>query len=268
MLQQFKNNFLVLPLRKKLYSKKFNTHENVNYFNGSFNSFEEALFSIPKNRNIGYNNSQAAKLYIDRCFKIHSTDYPVLFWLQKIMAEIDSVFDFGGHIGVSYYAYSNLLSLEHLRKWTVCDVPSVVSEGEEIKKKKSVTNLNFVTDINQCENYDLFIANGSLQFLEWELYDKLNGLVKKPRFIIFNMTPIHPIYKTITLHNMGVAFCPYYIRKEEDFFDGLKQIGYTVVDKWVNPEKNCNIPFSSERSLMFYTGAILKLDKDFNCRDL
>jgi putative methyltransferase (TIGR04325 family) len=260
MLAQIKQMPLVLPLRKAMYERKFATHSNVHYFRGVFNSFEDAYKSAPKTKPKGYDNTAAAKMYKERTERFYSTDYPVLFWLSKILGETHKVFDFGGHIGIHFYSYQKVLDFKHIEKWTVCDVEAVCEEGRDFAASKKVQDrLNFVTDIASCEGYDLFLAKGSLQYLEWELHDKLANLNKKPKYLIINTTPLHPKHKTITLNSIGTSFCPYHLRVEKDFFDGLKSLGYAVLDSWKNEEKSCNIAFEPERSLSYYTGAILQL---------
>lgn len=261
MLQTLKNSPVVLPLRKILYERKFANHQNVHYFRGSYESFNAALRSAPNTKPKGYDNPDSAKLYKERTKILYSTDYPVLFWMEKINHDVSRIFDFGGHIGVHYYSYPKVLNFSKIKEWTVCDVESVCNEGKVFADRNdSLGRLNFVTDIKSCEGYDLFLANGSLQYLEWELHSKLKELSNPPKYLIINMTPLHPSNKTITLNNIGTSFCPYHIRRDDDFFKGLKQLGYTLLDDWKNEEKSCRIAFEPSRSLSFYRGAVLKLD--------
>jgi putative methyltransferase (TIGR04325 family) len=247
----------VLFFRKKRFEKHFATHVNVNYFRGVYHSFKEASLSSPSTKPLGYNNKKAASMYKERLESVYPADYPVMFWLEKHRKEIKRVFDFGGHVGVHFYSYSKYVNVPMSAEWTVCDVESVVQEGKLLAEERHTTNLNFVTDINECESYDLFMANGSLQYLEWELHEKLGQLKNKPKFVIINTTPIHQNQKTITLQSIGTSFCPYYIRSEEEFFCGMKSIGYELVDVWKNDEKKCQIAFEEQRSLNYYRGAFL-----------
>ena len=259
MLIRVKNTFPILSLRKFLFEKKFSSHQNVNYFRGVFKDFEEARASAPSTKPIGYDNPVSSQMYKERAKKLHSTDYPVLFWMEKIKSEISRVFDFGGHFGIHYYAYEKLLNFDNIEKWTVCDVEHVCSEGRKIAKKEDdLKKLSFVTDMKLCKDYDLFLANGSIQYLEWELHEKLLELEKLPSYIIINITPLHPTTATITLNNIGTAFCPYYLRKESEFLQGMQSLGYELLDLWENDSKNCFIAFEPERSVSYYRGAIMK----------
>jgi putative methyltransferase (TIGR04325 family) len=262
MLERVKQIPLIIPLRKKLFEKKFTTHQNVHYFRGLFSSFHEAASSAPMTKPKGYNNSLAAKLYKERTKQLYSTDYPVLFWLEKVRVSCKKIFDFGGHIGVSFYSYSKVFDMSALETWTVCDVESVVAEGRSIAGQQKVTQLNFVTEIKDCDGFDLFLANGSLQFLEWELHTQLKKCKSPPQFLIINMLPLHPSLKTITLHSTGTTFCPYHLRVASHFINGLESIGYKLVDSWENKEKSCHIAFEAERSVKFYKGMFFTYTKN------
>lgn len=259
MLQTIKEMPIIIDVRKVLFEKKFSTHQNVNYFRGVFENFTEARLSSPKTKPIGYDNEPAAKLYRERISRLHTTDYPVLFWMKHFLPQTRAVFDFGGHIGIHYYSYSKVLDFSSIDRWTVCDVESVTRAGEMYASRQKGNKLKFVNDIKKCTDYDLFLASGSLQYLEWELHEKLQELPSLPKFLLINMLPLHPVQKTITLQSIGTSFCPYYLRIESDFIDGLVKLGYEVVDIWKNEEKQCNIAFEKERSLNYYRGMALKL---------
>lgn len=256
MLQTVKNLPGVIDLRRIAFEKKFSTHTNVNYFRGVFSTFKEAQLSSPRTKPVGYNNLDSAKLYKERIDRVFPTDYPVLYWMKYFQDSYHNVFDFGGHVGIHYYSYSKYLNYESINNWTVCDVESVTEEGKLLATQKKAAKINFVNQIEQADGYDLFLASGSLQYLEWELHDKLKAMKNSPKIIIVNMLPLHSETRTITLQSIGTSFCPYLLRKENDFVDGLKGIGYTQLDAWNNEEKKCNIAFESKRSLNNYRGMI------------
>ena len=247
----------ILELRKLKYELAFRTHKNVNYFRGVYKNFDEAKKKAPRTKPLGYDHEDAAKMYRERCRQIFSTDYPVLYWMRRLQDRIRSVFDFGGHVGIHYYSYASYLDFNKFSTWTVCDVPSVLEEGERLKQMHSEAALNFCGDFQECEGHDLFLANGSLQYLEWNLAHQLAELENPPSFLILNMTPIHSDMETVTLQSIGAAYCPYLIRKESHFLKSLQDIGYRLVDDWENEEKQCKIPFHEERSVQKYRGFFL-----------
>lgn len=260
MIETLKQMPLILPIRKARYEMQFANHKVAHYFRGVFDTFEEACASAPKTKPTGYNNDESARMYKERLETIQSTDYPVLFWMEKLKNDFRTVFDFGGHIGIHYYSYPKLLDFKCIDEWTICDVEKVCKEGKLYSQMHPRnTRLNFVSDMNFCKGYDLLLAIGSLQYLEWELHDKLANLKDMPKYVIINMIPLHPKTKTITLNSIGTSFCPYYVRQESDFVDGMTSIGYELLDIWSNEEKKCTIAFEPERSLTFYRGAVFKL---------
>lgn len=250
----------IIHLRKMRFEKYFREHSKVNYFRGVYENFLEAAEDAPSSKPVGYNNGEAAKMYKERTERIYGTDYPVIFWMERYKEDIRSIFDFGGHIGVHFYSYAPYLDYSNLKEWKVCDVPEVLREAQRFDRYRADSILSFTDDVMESEGHDLFLANGSLQYLEWELGDKLAGLAKKPKLVIVNMLPLHKETRTITLQSIGTSFCPYYIRKEQDFVRNMESAGYTLVDQWDNEEKRCNIAFEPERSLDKYKGMVFIAD--------
>ncbi len=62
----------------------------------------------------------------------NQSDYAVLFWLKDILDERSFVFDFGGHVGVSYHGWRSYLDYKPGLRWLVHDVPAIVKVGAEL----------------------------------------------------------------------------------------------------------------------------------------
>ncbi|MCO4754089.1 MAG: methyltransferase, TIGR04325 family [Bacteriovoracaceae bacterium] len=258
--EKVKNLPFIVDLRKYRFEKVFTEQAVANYFRGVYPNFTSALQSAPATKPLGYDNVEAANMYKERTKQIYSTDYPVLYWMNKFKGHINSIFDFGGHIGVHFYSYEKYLDYANLNRWLVCDVPSVLEEGKRFEEYKNDSILDFTADFEMCEGIDLLLANGSIQYVEWELHEKLSNIKEKPRLVILNMTPLHEEFSTITLQSIGTSFCPYYLRLEKDFVRGMESIGYRLLDVWNNEEKRCNIAFEKKRSLDKYKGMVFCLD--------
>ena len=56
---------------------------------------------------------------------------------------------------------------------------SVIKKGESIRIKNDAKNLSFTSNFNDCDEKDLFLASGSLQYLDWSLGKKLMELNKR-----------------------------------------------------------------------------------------
>jgi putative methyltransferase (TIGR04325 family) len=252
------------PLSKeqKDYEVYFASSSDKNLFRGIYTDFEAALSSAPDTKDTGYDHAEPAKMYKDRLERIYPSDYPVIFWLEKAFKNgATSIIDFGGHVGVAYYAYQKYISYPDNLDWLVCDVEEVTQEGRRLAKRKEIKNLEFTTDVNDGDGKDVFFASGSLQYMEKSLAEMLTDFKILPQHIIVNLLPVHDEEEFYTLQNIGFSFCPYHIFKKEEFVNSVKNLGYEIVDKWENPEKKCKIPFHEQHSLEHYSGFYFSLTK-------
>ena len=129
-------------------------------FRGVYPNFDSAIASAPGNSPVGHDQPAYAGDEIARGAlpgvvapprRPLPLDYPVLFWLSKILSSSNKLFDWGGNIGTSYYAYRNHLDLPKEFEWVVNDVPSVIALGEQLKASNSGA---------QSEFHDLAGADG------------------------------------------------------------------------------------------------------------
>lgn len=240
------------------YAREFARHASLekNLYRGVFDTYAEALASVPAARPTGYDNTPSADLYRERTRRIYINDYPVMFWLRQLFDEgHTTVFDIGGHIGVAYYAYQRFLSFPKAVRWTVYDVPAVNAAGKTwATEHDTLGRLHFADRYDGAADADVFFAAGSLQYLEESLLEVLHNLARTPDHLLLNSVPIHPSASYFTVQNMGTACCPYRITAERAFLDGLKAMGYVLRDRWENPHRACQIPFHPERSLDRYFG--------------
>lgn len=250
----FVDNPLSVKLRKRDYDIHFSKASWANLFRGVYNNFQQAADSAPATKPMGYDHPEPANMYIQRTRQVYSSDYPVLFWLSSILKTNCKVFDLGGHIGVSYYAYQQYLDYPEDMQWLVCDVPEVTRAGKIHAEKKHDTRLTFTNDYEAADGYDVLLASGSLQYIETPLTDLLQPLQKKPHHIIINLLPAYDGESFVTLQNIGTVFCPYQILNRTELIESLQAIGYECIDMWRNEEKECVIPFHPEHSLDAYHG--------------
>ena len=249
----------IINIRKNEFNKTFESATRANLFRGIYNNHEDAIAHSPKTKIIGYDNEAPASMYKERVGKINPYDYPALFWLEKILDdEDDSVFDFGGHIGLSYYSFIKYLSSKNLN-WLVYDLDEVVKAGIEFAKEQGVSDqLLFTRELADATRSRVFLASGSLQYLEQGLDEIISGLSELPEYIIVNMLPAHNKPGFFTLQNIGTAFCPYQIFNDDDFINSVQEKNYTLLDQWRNEDKACTIAFEPEHSLQFYKGYIFR----------
>jgi putative methyltransferase (TIGR04325 family) len=99
-----------------------------------------------------------------------SYDYPVLFWLSQIFNQSSNkltVFDFGGNVGNHFYSYSTILKYPDGLNWTVCDLPEITKAGQKLAQDlNSSLSLSFTTEFIEANGKNIFIASGSLQYVD------------------------------------------------------------------------------------------------------
>jgi putative methyltransferase (TIGR04325 family) len=241
---------------ERRYERIFTENRDANLFRGVFETFDAALKSAPHTRPLGYDNADAASMYIERTRRVYPTDFPVMFWLQRLFADGSKrVFDLGGHIGVSYYAYRRYMPYPYGLKWQVHDVPAVMEAGKRLAETKDQERqLGFAQDFDEVDQADILFALGSPQYLPESLPERLGKLKRLPPHVILNLIPLHQKKSFFTLQSIGTAFCPYRITAVGEFLKGFDGLGYKLVSHWENPDKKCEIPFYPESSLDHYNG--------------
>lgn len=222
-------------------------------FYGVYGDFAEACRHIPANRLVGYDNEPSAQRLAHERLQVFPFDYPVMFWLARVLPECRLLFDWGGHVGISYFAYRRYLALPTDSTWLVCDVPAVVELGRKIASEENARNLHFTTSLDQLAQADVLLAAGSLHFIE-DPFAPLAAAATRPRHVILNKVPIYELPSAVTLHNMGSAFCPYRLFNRTEFVNALQRLGYRLVDEWKSPDLGCRIPYFPSHSIPAYTG--------------
>lgn len=193
-------------------------------FRGVYPSFQDAIESIPQEASIGYDNILSATC-LGHVASANSNDYPVIYWLDKLLGSNFEIFDFGGYLGNSYYSYLKYLTYHPDLHWNIFDVPAVVAEGKRLAEEKGVSHLNFTKDFQEAEHASLFLAFGSLQFPEQTLIQYHQKLKVLPRHLLLNKTPLWDGETFYTVHNMGPSLMPYRISNRSEFIGSLTSLG-------------------------------------------
>jgi putative methyltransferase (TIGR04325 family) len=248
----------VVALRRHRWDRDFASRTIGSCFKGVYPDYGTALAAIPRNRAIGYDNPGSAAMYRERMLRVLATDYPVLYWLRPLLRPGLTVFDLGGHVGVSFYSYSAFLGFPDDVDWLVCDVPAVTRAGAELARDRGRPQIHFTNDRAAANGRDVYLAAGSLQYLDEHFASILARLTDKPAHIMVNMLPVHEEREFVTLNNIGAAICPYTIHHHRRFLERVCGVGYTLVDTWDNPGKVCHIPFFESYSTDLYVGAYFR----------
>jgi putative methyltransferase (TIGR04325 family) len=218
-------------------------------FRGVYRSFAEAEQAAPKTRPLGYDHAALAGLYRQRMSKACESDYGPLFWLRPLIDENAVVFDFGGHVGVSYHGWRNYLGYPAGKypsglRWVVYDLPAITAVGEQLAGERDSDGLSFTNDLRDAHDATVFLGLGSLQYLNESLPDMLRRIGHLPSHLILNKLPLHDGESFVTVQATGAAFHPYRIFNRREFIDTVCALGYRLVDDWVSGETRCKVPFT------------------------
>lgn len=256
-------------IQKPLYDRRFAT-TGYGGFRGVFNTFEEAIEAAPKTKNIGYDNPELAKEYVEMMETgnwegsqslVRPPDYPVMFWLSTLLNVqhvTPNIFDFGGNVGFHYYAYSKYIQYPDPLKWTVCELPAIEEAGRKLAERLSVSNLFFLSDLTAASGCEIFLASGSLQYLK-DFSNFLSQLTQKPKHLLINRLPLYDGEQFVTLQNGGKVFYPQYVFNRRHFIEALVNSGYQLIDLWEDHQDSCIIPFHPDRAVRYYHGLYLRL---------
>lgn len=225
-----------------------------NRFRGVFSSFAEAERSIPPGARVGYDHVELAGLYRHRMEKANQSDYGVLFWLRGLLEPGSFVFDFGGHVGVSYHGWRRYLGYPADTRWLVHDVPAIIKVGAELAAERQSPGLSFTSDVADGRGCDVFFSAGALQYVDDSLPSILGRLGSRPRHIILNKMPLYDGESFVTVQSTGRAFHAYRIYNRAALVQSVVDLGYRVVDDWMNREQSCAVPFTRGREIEAYSG--------------
>ena len=226
----------------------------ANRFRGVYATFAEAEASIPPGSRVGYDHAELAGLYRHRMEKANQSDYAVLFWLKGILDAKSFVFDFGGHVGVSYHGWRNYLHYPTGMRWLVHDVPAIVKVGAELASERPSPGLAFTSDLADARDCNIFLAAGSMQYVDMTLTQLLDAADARPKHLIVNKMPMYDGESFVTVQSTGRAYHAYRIYNRAAFVAEARALGYRVVDDWQNREQHCEVPFTRGRDIDAYSG--------------
>jgi putative methyltransferase (TIGR04325 family) len=222
-------------------------------FRGVYATFQDAIGATPGAKPVGYDNPAAAT-FMEPSGPLWLSDYPVLFWLEKALAESPSLLDIGGYVGISYYSYRKYLPYPENLQWTIYDVPAVTAAGVEIARRENARGLEFTNAIQSSTRAHTVLASGSVQFIETGFADLLSQMTTLPAHLIINKTPLTELADFVTLQDLGPAVCPYWILNRAKFIGSIEGLGYELIDSWSNAELKCEIAFHPAHGVSSYSG--------------
>jgi len=235
------------------YAREF-AQRPPNRFRGVYRSFAEAEAEIPPGEPVGYDHAALAGMYRHRMEKANQSDYAVLFWMKGLLDASSLVFDFGGHVGVAFHGWRSYLAYPAGMRWRVYDVPAITQVGAALARERPSEGLEFTSELGDARGCSIFLAAGSLQYVEASLPSLLGQIGALPRHLIVNKLPVYDGASFVTVQSTGRAFHAYRIYNRAEFVGEVTALGYRLVDDWANREQHCEIPFTRGRDIDAYSG--------------
>ena len=252
----------VRTLREQYYRKRFFRRRgwrNLHY--GVFNTFAEAREEARRHHVVAhYELDHTEWLQSHMHLRLH--DYPVLFWLEKLLVSTNRIVDLGGSVGVSYYSYSKRLAMAAGLEWLVLELPEVVVQGRAIAEQRHAFPLRFADSFDNIDGGGALLCAGALQFIEEPLPQLLQRCKTPPSHLLINRIPMREARGYVTLQNTGQAIAPSHVFCRADFLAALVQLGYVLEDEWDCLENSLPLPFHPELSVPSYTGLYLRKPAD------
>jgi putative methyltransferase (TIGR04325 family) len=234
-------------------------------FQGVYRDFSEAVATIPQDRSIGFDNPGSSDRVAHARSFLSAYDYPVLFWLAQLLQPGTVVFDWGGNVGVSFYAYRNHIHYPERLEWVVSDVPAVVELGRRLADAEHCDGLTYTTTLERLSSADILLSAGALQFID-EPFAMLRELGCLPAHVLLNKIPAYDQPHAVTVQNMGTSLCPYHLFNRREFVERFQDLGYVMADSWNNPGLGCFIPFYPDYSIAAFSGFYFRLNGPGNHR--
>ena len=248
-----------LPMVKKAYSRRaLALRHHPGIFSGIYSSYEAAFAQIGPRSRAGWDNAEAASIWLDRPDPVQPSTYPLFFWLTQIARNDATVLDYGGSIGLTYYGFRRLASLPPGLRWVVVEVPSIVAQGRAMAERHFARGLEFIPNLEAAPDADILICAGALQYMRHAVPGLLETIPGRPRHVILNKLPLTTGDEYWTLQNFGPAVSPYRVFNRERFMAYFETAGYAVRDEWTVAELACDIPFYPQYNVPQFTGMYLE----------
>ncbi len=202
-------------------------------FLGAYDTPEAAAAHAPAWALKGYAHEAVVDVNFEEMCALRLWDYPVLFWLQRLLPDMADVLDAGGHMGTKFRAFDPHLALRGRVRWTVYDTAPVVRAGRQRSIADGLCeSLAFTDVLRDAPPADVLLASGLFQYFDGGPKALIEPLRARPRHIILNKVATREGPTVVTLERIGSAFVPYQIRSRGAFEAELDALGYTILESW------------------------------------
>jgi putative methyltransferase (TIGR04325 family) len=231
-------------------------------FSGAYSFYGEAMEAAAHRGLAGYDHEEVAEVSFKKMCEVAPWDYPVLFWMNRLSADIASVIDAGGHMGTKYRAFRDLLPISDDLQWVVYDLPAIVRAGRRRAEMDGLKGLRFVDRLEDAGAADLLLGSGLLQYLDVPVSGLLGRLPRLPSHLLLNKVALRAGRTIVTLEKIGKARVPYQIRNETGFLRDVQGLGYRLIDRWTIPSLSHVIATHPELGASQSAGFYFRLSED------
>ncbi|SDC04095.1 methyltransferase, TIGR04325 family [Ruegeria marina] len=204
-------------------------------FIGAYPDRNTAVAQVSKGTPSSYDNDKIAPLNFELMSETHIWDYPIMFWLERLMQPGLNVLDAGGHFGTKFIAFRDRIDLGQV-DWNVYDVPATIRAALRLQQSGKVPDqIKFFDDLSKAQAPDVLLASGLLQYLDIGFHELVDSLPSPPKHILLNKVATTNGPTVVTLEKIGSGRIPYQIRNRAEFEHGIAAMGYRIRDSWHIP---------------------------------
>lgn len=254
------NSLELLPFGHDLYLQLARKRLGITY-RGVFDSFENAhnqsIDSLSNeydviNQKKGKHLEEEIPLIDKRVLDI---DYPLLFWLSRLIKPSDQILELGGSIGQGFYSFENYFPYPDGIGWTIAELQAAVEAGQKMARQRHEDRLEFIVSekLHEAKRADIFVTAGTLQYMNSSISQLLEQLAEPPKHVLIHNLPAHPSKDFWTLQYLGVCEVPYHVHSLADLIPSIEKAGYSLVDQWKN-KRLLEIPYHPNNKVEAYFG--------------
>ena len=134
---------LAIPLYRRRFQRPFGDDNSYYGVYGSFADAEAAAQAL-STRFLPptYDTEAAGRAYRNQLARIRVSDYPLVYWLSKLLSGgCRHVFDLGGNIGVSYYGFGHYIDYPADLRWRLVRPDDLVNEISPAERERMRTRV-------------------------------------------------------------------------------------------------------------------------------
>ncbi|WP_386679042.1 methyltransferase, TIGR04325 family [Loktanella sp. R86503] len=206
------------------------------HFSGAYRTRAAAQQAVIRRGGNGYDDAAITDVSYELMCQRTAWDYPVMFWLQRLLPESDALIDAGGHFGTKYIAFRDLIDLRKVR-WNVYDLPAIIQAARRKQGMGSLPlDIVFYDEVSTLPAAQILLCSGLLQYQDSAFGDFVAALPARPDHIILNKVAQREGPETYTIERIGSGCVPYRIRERRQFEAEIEGLGYDVVESWDIPD--------------------------------